>query len=93
MIEVDCRECINCTGDSCIPFGKDANIATKKCAADGFRNYVTKSELDKCEMRSKIDDLQRNLTEYIANPTSRSPLNLSSIDATLCCLGLELLKK
>ena len=27
MIEVDCRKCINCTGEECIPFGKDADIA------------------------------------------------------------------
>ena len=49
MIEVDCRKCVNCTGEECIPFGKDANVAVKKCADDSFKNYVTVEELKKCE--------------------------------------------
>lgn len=49
MIEVDCRKCVNCTGEECIPFGKDADIAVKKCADDGFANYVTYENLEKCE--------------------------------------------
>ena len=40
MIEVDCKKCVNCTGEECVVFGKDANIAVKKCAYDGFKNYV-----------------------------------------------------
>ena len=52
MIEVDCRKCVNCTGEECIPFGKDADIAVKKCADDGFANYVTYEELEKCEMEN-----------------------------------------
>lgn len=55
MLEVDCRKCVNCTGKECIPFGKDANVAVKKCADDGFRNYVTIDELNKCEQKSNID--------------------------------------
>lgn len=54
MIEVDCRKRINCTGDECIPFGKDANIAIKKCAEDNFRNYVTFEEMKSCEKSKKI---------------------------------------
>ena len=55
MIEVDCRKCVNCTGEECIPFGKDANVAVKKCADDGFKNYVTAEELQNCE-NSKAGD-------------------------------------
>ena len=29
MIEVDCRKFVNCTGEVCIPFGYDADIAVK----------------------------------------------------------------
>lgn len=54
MLEVDCRKCVNCTGKECIPFGKDANVAVKKCADDGFRNYVTIEELEKREAKSNI---------------------------------------
>ena len=49
MIEIDCRKCVNCTGQECISFGKDPNVAVKKCADDGFKNYVTVEELQKCE--------------------------------------------
>lgn len=49
--EADCRKCINCTSDGCIPFGNDANIATRKCADDLFRNYVTYEELEECEKK------------------------------------------
>lgn len=55
MIEVDCGKCVNCTGKECIPFGKDPNVAVKKCADDGFKNYVTVEELNKCEQKSNID--------------------------------------
>lgn len=55
MLKVDCRKCVNCTGKECIPFGKDANVAVKKCADDGFKNYVTIDELNKCEQKSNID--------------------------------------
>lgn len=51
MLEIDCRKCVNCTGEECIPFGKDANMAVKKCADDGFKNYVTVEELQKCEQK------------------------------------------
>ena len=49
MLEIDCRKCVNCTGEECIPFGKDADVAVKKCAEDNFRNYVTFDELEKLE--------------------------------------------
>ena len=55
MLKVDCRKCVNCTGNECIPFGKDADVAVKRCADDGFRNYVTIDELNKCEQKSNID--------------------------------------
>ena len=41
MKEVDCRKCKNCTGKECIPYGKNADIAVKKCANDNFKNYAT----------------------------------------------------
>lgn len=51
VIQVDCRKCINCTGNECIPFGKDADVATKKCAEEEFKNYVTHEELEKSEVK------------------------------------------
>lgn len=40
-IEVDCRKCKNCTGISCKAYNTDnPDIAVKKCADDGFKNYV-----------------------------------------------------
>ncbi len=38
-IVVECRKCKNCTGFSCKIYGNDADIAVKKCADDGFKNY------------------------------------------------------
>ena len=38
-IEIDCRECANCTGHSCKKFGDDAAEAVKKCASTAFRSY------------------------------------------------------
>ena len=55
MLEVDCRKCVNCTGKECIPFGKDPNEAVKKCADDGFRNYVTIDELNKREQKATLN--------------------------------------
>lgn len=55
MIEIDCRKCINCTGSECILFGKDADIAVKKCAEDNFRCYVTFDEMEKCENAERIE--------------------------------------
>lgn len=55
MLKVDCRKCVNCTGNECIQFGKDPNVAVEKCVADGFKNYVTIEELNKCEQKSNID--------------------------------------
>ena len=49
MIEVDCRKCINCTGNECILFGKDADVATNKCAEDNFKNYVNQKKIDKAK--------------------------------------------
>lgn len=42
MIEVDCRKCINCTGDSCKCYGSNADKAVTQCANDGFKNYKQK---------------------------------------------------
>lgn len=42
MIEVDCRKCKNCTGQSCKIYGDDADEATRLCAEDGFRFYKIK---------------------------------------------------
>lgn len=41
-IEIDCRECVNCTGHSCKKFGDDAAEAVKKCARTAFRSYRKK---------------------------------------------------
>lgn len=45
-LEVDCRQCENCTGNSCICYGNDANVATDKCAKDNFKNYKIKEEIN-----------------------------------------------
>lgn len=47
MTEIDCRKCENCTGAECLVYGKDANIAVKKCAADVFKNYRKRREEEK----------------------------------------------
>lgn len=41
-IEVDCRQCTNCTGKSCEVYGDNADEAVKGCAADNFKNFKTK---------------------------------------------------
>ena len=42
MIEIDCRECVNCDlmNNRCRVYGSDPEQATKKCAGDGFNNYI-----------------------------------------------------
>ena len=41
VIEVDCRKCCNSTGHSCKAYNTDdPDIAVKKCAEDGFKNYM-----------------------------------------------------
>ena len=45
MIEVDCKKCKNCNGNSCIGYKtENPNIAVKKCAKDNFKNYVVRSK-------------------------------------------------
>lgn len=39
MIKIDCRKCKNCTGESCKVYGNNPNVATSKCAKNGFRDY------------------------------------------------------
>jgi hypothetical protein len=39
LIEIDCRICENCTGESCKVYGDDADIAVRSCAQDEFKNY------------------------------------------------------
>lgn len=43
MKEIDCRKCKNCTGESCKKYGKNADVAVKNCAKDGFQNFKKKS--------------------------------------------------
>lgn len=45
MIEVDCRKCKNLGNDECIKYGKDADVAVKKCADNGFKEYKKKVRL------------------------------------------------
>lgn len=49
MIEVNCNECSNCTGNSCKKYGVDPNEAVKSCAANGFKNYKKKRRKDNKE--------------------------------------------
>lgn len=41
-IEVDCRRCTNCTGESCRKYGNNPDIAAEHCANDNFKNYIIK---------------------------------------------------
>lgn len=41
-IKIECLKCKNCTGYSCILYGKDAVTAVQNCADDGFKNYSIK---------------------------------------------------
>ena len=38
-LEIDCRKCKNCTGNSCKVYGNDANVAVENYASDNFKNY------------------------------------------------------
>ena len=41
VLEIDCRKCCNSTGYSCKAYNtEDPDIAVKKCADDGFKNYM-----------------------------------------------------
>lgn len=40
MLEIDCRKCDKCTGESCVCYGSDVKNAVKACANDGFKNYI-----------------------------------------------------
>lgn len=62
MIEIDCRKCVNLGDDECIPYGKDAKVAVKKCASEGFACYVTVDELKKLESDELNDELNDELT-------------------------------
>lgn len=43
-VEVDCRKCKNCTGESCLIYGDDADKAVAACARDRFANYELMEE-------------------------------------------------
>ena len=45
MIEVDCRRCKNLGNNECLKYGKDADIAVKRCADNGFKEYKKTSFL------------------------------------------------
>jgi len=42
MMEIDCRECVNCdvAKGNCRMYGSDPDKAIKACAAYGFENYI-----------------------------------------------------
>ena len=39
-MNLDCRKCNKCTGQSCMCYGDDAVLAIEACAKDNFVNYV-----------------------------------------------------
>lgn len=43
-IEKDCRRCGNCSGDECLKYGADTDVAAEICAQEAFRNYVLKQQ-------------------------------------------------
>ncbi|MFV0552341.1 MAG: hypothetical protein ACK5L6_10550 [Anaerorhabdus sp.] len=42
---VDCNECINCTGKSCVKYGDVPSDAIQLCVNDGFKNYKIKKSI------------------------------------------------
>lgn len=44
MIEVDCNNCGNCNGMTCLVYGPDAEKSVRQCAESGFRYYKPKSK-------------------------------------------------
>ena len=59
-IEIDCRKCKNCTGNSCKIYGDNADVAVKECANDNFKNYKELKE-------TRIGFLCRNEHFYFNN--------------------------
>ena len=41
-MEKDCSCCSNCSGDECLKYGEDTDVAAKRCAEEAFKNYVKK---------------------------------------------------
>nr|DAI84205.1 MAG TPA: hypothetical protein [Caudoviricetes sp.] len=39
MLEIDCRICKNLGNDECKLYGRDPDVAGKKCAENGFKDY------------------------------------------------------
>lgn len=39
MLEIDCRICKNVGKDECKLYGRDPDVAVKKCAENGFKDY------------------------------------------------------
>lgn len=39
MLEIDCRICKNLGNDECKLYGRDPDVAVKKCAENGFKDY------------------------------------------------------
>lgn len=52
-IEVDCRKCVMCNGHECIIYGKDPNVATKKCAEENFAKYMTREKYAESVLHNK----------------------------------------
>lgn len=65
-IEIDCRKCKNCTGNSCKIYGDNADVAVKECANDGFKNY---KELE--ETRKIIIDIKKRNYKSVMNTLNR----------------------
>lgn len=53
MLEIDCNICKNLGDDECLKYGKDCDIAVKRCADDGFKNYKKDEKLAKEKNKRK----------------------------------------
>lgn len=64
-IEIDCRECANCTGHSCKKFGADAAKAVKKCASTAFRSYRKKQVMHEIKILPQyFADVHKGIKQF-----------------------------
>ena len=52
-MDIDCKGCYNCTGDECLKYGADIDVAVKICAVEAFKNYVQKQQEEVQDNSSK----------------------------------------
>lgn len=70
MLEIDCRECLNCDMKNarCKLYGNDPEKAARACAADGFKGYMTKDRGGSMRLID-ADAAKKALTGWETAPT------------------------